>query len=117
MSAEGAWTRWLALCLRATTEVCQDAIDRGDQLLRLRARFHMQADLMSVRMHRLVESLFSNPIIRITDAARRLDVTYPTAKADIAKLVELGILSELPNAYPKAYVARPIFDAAYREDT
>ena len=67
-------------------------------------------------MHPLIERLFSNPIIRVTDAKRHLGVTYPTARADIEKLVGLGILFELPNVYPKAFYAKEIFNAAYAEE-
>lgn len=116
VSTDGAWDRWLALCLRATIDVCRDAIKRCDQLGELREEYHAKADQASGRMHRLVDGLFSNPIVRVTDVAKRLDVTYPTAKSDIAKLVDLGILVELEKAYPKAFVSPAIFDAAYRED-
>ena len=116
VSSEGAWDAWLALCLRATIDVCRDAIARCDQLLQIRREYHDKADRASGRMHRLVESLFSNPIIRVTDAARRLDVSYPTANTDIGKLVSLDILAPLPNTYPKAYVSHAIFDAAYSEE-
>jgi Fic family protein len=115
VSAEGAWIRWLELCLRATVDVCRDAVARCDELQRLRDEYHGKADRASVRMHPLIESLFSNPIIRISDAARRLNVTYPTAKSDIGKLVELGILAELQGVSPKAYYSGAIFDAAYGE--
>lgn len=115
VSAEGAWEEWLDLCLRATTDCCSDAIRRCDALRRLRDDYHARADRLSGRIHPLIESLFSNPILRITDAARRMDVTYPTAKSDIAKLVDLGILTELERAYPKAFYARAVFDAAYSE--
>lgn len=115
VSTEGAWDRWLQLCLRATIDVCRDAVTRCDHLQRLRDEYHGKADRAGGRMHALIESLFSNPIIRTSDAARRLNVTYPTAKSDIGKLVELGILSELGGVSPKAYYARAIFDAAYQE--
>ena len=117
VSTDGAWARWLELCLRATIDVCRDAITRCDQLRQLRTDYHAKADRASGRMHQLIESLFSNPIIRITDAARRLIVTYPTAKSDIVKLVELGILTEMRDTSPKAYFSPAIFHAAYREDT
>jgi Fic family protein len=116
VSTDGAWERWLELCLRATIDVCRDGIARCDELRRLRVEYHARADRTSGRMHTLIDSLFSNPIVRVPDAVRRLEVTYPTAKSDIAKLVELGILKELPNTYPKAYYAEAVFDAAYRED-
>lgn len=115
VSAEGAWTRWLELCLRATIDVCGDAISRCAELRRLRDEYHDLADLGGPRSHRLVESLFSNPIVRITDVVKRLRVTYPTAKSDVQKLVDNGILTELPDTYPKAFVARAIFNAAYSE--
>lgn len=82
----------------------------------MRNEYHDRADLSSGRAHRIVEGLFSNPIVRVADVARRLDITYPTAKGDIDKLVEGGILSEMAGTYPKAFYAREIFNAAYRED-
>lgn len=116
VSSEGAWSRWLELCLRATIDVSKDGVRRARELLRIRTEYHQQADRGSGRMHALIEGLFSNPILRISDTARRLDVSYPTAKSDIEKLVELRLLEELHATYPKAFVARPIFNAAYRED-
>jgi len=86
------------------------------RLVSLRNEYQATADLAGSRSHRLIETLFSNPVIRVTDVARRLDVTYPTARADIDKLVERGILFELSDAYPKAFYARDIFNAAYHED-
>lgn len=115
VSAEGAWNRWLTFCLRGTINVCADAITRCSELRRLQIAYGQQR--MNGRMHLLVSSLFSFPILRIVDAARRMNVTYPTAKADITKLVDLDILEPLRGATPKTYVARAIFDAAYREET
>jgi len=117
VSTHGAWDRWLELCLRATIDVCGDAIARCDELRRLRTEYHSKTDGLSGRMHQLIEGLFSNPMIRITEAARRLDVTYPTAKSDIAKLVELGILIPMRDTSPKAYFSPAIFNAAYHEET
>lgn len=115
MSAEGAWRRWVELCLRATIDVCRDAIVRCSMLTRLRDAYHQRADFRGGRMHRVIESLFSNPIVRITDVAKRLDVSYPTARNDLAKLADAGILEPLRGIYPKAFVARAIFNAAYSE--
>ena len=115
VSTHGAWERWLSICLRATIDVCRDAVARCDQLRRLRDDYHAKADRAGGRVHALIESLFSNPIIRVTDATRRLNVTYPTAKTDIGKLVDLGILTVLEGTSPKAFYAPEIFNAAYRE--
>lgn len=115
VSTDGDWLRWLTLCLRATIESCNDSIARCDRLVSLRNEYHAKADLSGARSHRLIEQLFSNPILRITDVARRLDISYPTAKADVDKLVAAGILVELENVYPKAFYARDVFGAAYSE--
>jgi Fic family protein len=104
------------LCLRATVDVCRDAIARCDELRRLRGEYHQKADRLSLRAHTLIENLFSNPLIRIVDVKQRLDITYPTAKSDVEKLVDLGILAELDGTYPKAYFAPEIFGAAYGEE-
>lgn len=116
VSAEGDWNRWLGLCLTATMESARESIRRCDQLIKLRNQYHAAGDMSGARAHRLIEGLFSNPIVRVTDVARRLDVTYPTAKSDIDKLVELGILAELRNAYPKAFYSPAIYGAAYSEE-
>lgn len=116
VSTEGRWEDWLEFCLRGVIDVCRDAISRCDELVRLRNACHQSADSAGGRMHRIVEMLFSNPILRISDVARRLAVTYPTAKTDIERLVRLDILRELPGTYPKAFVANAIFEAAYGED-
>lgn len=116
VSTDGDWLRWFELCLRATIDACRDAVARCDQLRRIREQYHAIADRTSVRMHTLIDSLFTNPIVQIPHVARTLKVTYPTAKNDVDKLVELGILSELRSAPPKAFYSRAIYDAAYRED-
>jgi Fic family protein len=55
VSTDGAWNRWLELCLRATLDACHDAIRRCDQLRKLREQYHAKADVTSGRMHPLIE--------------------------------------------------------------
>ncbi|HEX8412254.1 MAG TPA: Fic family protein [Thermoanaerobaculia bacterium] len=116
VSASGAWDDWLRFCLVGTVEVCRDAVARCDRLRAMRDDFHARADRQSGRMHRLIELLFVNPVVTVTEAMRRLDVSYPTARADIDKLQALEIVRELPDSYPKAFYAPAIMDAAYHED-
>lgn len=116
VSATGAWDEWVRFCLQGTVEVCRDAVVRCDRLRALREEFRDRVARGSGRMHRLVDLLFAYPIITVTEAMRRLGVTYPTARADIGKLETLGIVRELESSYPKAFVAPAILDAAYRDD-
>ena len=57
--------------------------------------------------------MFIHPFAGVADVARRLDVTYPTAKSDLDKLTDVGILKLLPGHSPKTYYAPEIFDIAY----
>jgi Fic family protein len=116
VSTNGDWDRWLHLCLRATVDVCRDAIRRCDQLRTLREQYHAQADAWSGRMHRLIDGLFSNPIVSIPTLERQLSVTYPTAKTDVERLVTAGILQPLRTTRPQAFYAPEIFAAAYGEE-
>lgn len=113
VSSAGKWQEWLEFCLRGVVDVCRDAVRRCDGLRALREAYHIRADQGGRRMHVIIENLFLNPIVRIGDVARRLGVTYPTAKTDVERLVKLDLLQEMPNMYPKAWLATPIFDASY----
>jgi len=63
----------------------------------------------------LIENLFHEPILNVTATARKLDVTYPTAKSDIDKLVDSGILQELKGVRPKAFFSNEIMEIAYKD--
>jgi len=69
----------------------------------------------SVRLNKIVESVFFSPFVRIADLSSQLGVTYPTAKADVHRLVRAQILKELKNATPKTFYAPEVFDVAYEE--
>lgn len=120
VSTHGAWNEWLEFCLRGVIDQCKDAITRCDALLSLRDNFHERLNRFSraagPRTHPLVMRLFSTPIVTVSDVVRSFGVTYPTAKSDIAKLVELGILQELTGRRPKAFFAGEIIDIAFRDE-
>ncbi len=111
------WNGWVAFCLQGTLAHARDTISRCDQLLAERNKFLqvIQQAGGTVRLISIVEQLFRSPFVRIADLARTLNVTYPTAAADVQRLVEAGILEELPQANPKTYFARTIFDIAYQD--
>ena len=64
----------------------------------------------------IILTLFSNPFLRIGTLARRLSISYPTAKDDVLRLVEAKILAQLEDMSPKAYYSPEIFNVAYRDD-
>ena len=69
----------------------------------------------SVRLNKIIEDIFYSPFVRIADLAKKLNVTYPTVKADIKRLVQAGILGELDDMTPKTYYAPEVFNVAYEE--
>lgn len=115
VSAKGNWTNWVNFCLRATIEQSKDSIRRIDKLVVLRQDYHDRIVQLnaSARLHPIIENLFAEPIVTVANLRRTLDVTYPTAKGDVERLVNAGILNELKGFYPKTYYASEIMSVAY----
>ncbi len=113
VSAQGQMAEWIRFCLEATIRQTRDATERIDHLVKLKAEYLERLTQGSVRLFSLIECLFETPIITITQAQQKHGVTYPTAKSDIDKLVTAGILEEVEDYYPKAFVAPEIMKIAY----
>ena len=77
---------------------------RGEWRLRLTER------RASARLLQLADSLFETPLLTISRAQRILGVSYPTAQANVQKLVRAGILQQTGEGeYGKTYFAPPIY--------
>lgn len=116
VSTEGDWHNWIEFCLRGTVTQAKETIERCQRLLAIRERFVEKISSVtggSVRLSRIIEDVFISPFVRVAELSRRLDVTYPTAKSDIEKLVSAGILRELSEFKPRTFFAPEIFEIAY----
>ena len=113
VSTHGEWDEWIEFCLLGTIEQADSSIRRCQELQALKARYQQDAGLTGRRMHTLIDRLFSAPIVTIAEIAEEFDVTYHTAQSDVERLVRAGILVQITNQRPKAFVAREIFDIAY----
>jgi Fic family protein len=69
----------------------------------------------STRSEAIVEQLFSRPMVRVASLSKDLKVTYPTAQADILRLVKAGVLEPIENMRPKTYYAPKICAIAYAD--
>ena len=116
VSTHADWHRWVTFCLRGTISQALDSIRRCDLLTVLRDKFHQALESSGPRAHPIVEGLFSTPVLTIPDVAKQFEISYPTAKSDVDSLANLGILTEIPNTYPKLYYSEPIFNIAYDEE-
>lgn len=116
ISAKGTWKNWIAFCLRGTIEQSREAVKRFDKLLVLRSQYMELLDQSrgNIRLNRLIEHLFESPAITIPQLAQMCSITYPTARADLERLVNVGILIESDmSERPKIYFASNILEIAY----
>jgi Fic family protein len=114
VSARGEWVPWLNFFFTIICRACRDTVATIDRLIVLQDGYREQAGnaMRSAGGVTLVDTLFEQPAISISDAANRLGVTYAAAKKTIDKLVELEILTEVPDYYPKTYLAVGVLNAA-----
>jgi cell filamentation protein, protein adenylyltransferase len=116
ISTEGAWEKWIEFCLNGTITQANDAIHRCVQLRQLKDEMHAKiSDTGSTRTSRIIDRLFSNPLVRVSGLKRDFSISYPTAQSDVDRLVNVGILKPLPDVRPKAYYSPQIFSIAYKE--
>ena len=96
VSQAGAWSEWIRFFLKGIAEQSRDAVHRSQQLLDLWKEYRrkMQTVRASALGLQLVDELFSTPAFTIARAAKILDVTFLSARHNIEKLVNAGILKE-----------------------
>lgn len=117
VSSEGGWHDWLAFCLHGVVAQSVSATEKCKDLHALRQEMHARTEKDGrARIHAVIEDLFENPIIRIADLARKREVLYATAKADVEYLIEKGILASLPDTKIKTFFSPQIFAIAYSDE-
>lgn len=117
VSASGAWSPWIEFCLRGVVDVTESTINRCEELRRLREEYmnRVTANGGSIRLHDIVERLFTSPFIRVADLTRQMEVSYPTAKSDVDRLIEAGILADLPGMTARTVYSPEIYRVAYAD--
>jgi Fic family protein len=115
VSTEGAWTNWIDFCLRGVVAQANDAIQRCREFNRLRVEFktRLESAPKSSRSDNIIDSLFTSPVVTIPSLVSRFNITYHTARADVHRLVDVGILSEISDTHPRSYVSPELMQAAY----
>lgn len=114
VSTHGAWDLWVAFCLQGVESQAKDTEKRCDKLLELHHDFHGRLKSESSRLSRLIDSLFKNPVISVTNCCKQFGVTYPTARSDLKKLETLGIVRQL-GVDPITYYCSSIYDITYED--
>ena len=111
ISERGAWHEWLTYFLRGVAEQASDANLRAKRLqdLQIEYRKRFMETRASTLPLRLMDSLFETPAITVPEAQQVLGVAYNTARQNIRKLVEFGILRQTDDSsYDKTFVCDDI---------
>lgn len=94
--------------------------ERIDALLAIKSNYEkklVNTKKASSRLQHIVTTLLGNPLVTVPNFATQFQVSFPTAKSAVEKLIGLGILSKSSRvAYPQYYIADEFFKAAYAED-
>ncbi len=117
VSLKGQWTEWFMFFLRGIIEQSKDAFEKARQLTDLLQQYHELVHMTkkSSMQIRLVDLLIERPVVTTVFVAQRLNVTYPTAKDNIAKLVKAGILRETTNTKRnRIYIAEKVLEIINR---
>lgn len=114
VSTKGNWSGWLNFFFARLAESCRESILAADRLIALEAEYRAAAASAgrSTTAVTLVDAFFDRTVLSITEAARRLNVTYPAAKTAMDRLTGLGIVTEIAGTYPKVFYAPGIIRAS-----
>lgn len=98
MSTDGDWPGWYAFMLEVFEQQALDAARRARRLQDLRDDYRQRvaASRSSGLLPVLVDELFRVPAMTIARARVTLEVTHRAATQNVEKLVDAGILVELP---------------------
>lgn len=115
VSAQGAWESWMRFCLEGVVLQSVDAEKRCDKLLKLQIEFRNRMKGGSVRLSQLIDGLFSRPVITVGQYKTRFGVTYPTARLDLKKLEQAGIVQPLEGMEMITYYCAPIYTITFED--
>jgi len=97
VSQDGNWDTWLKYFIRGVAEQAKVAEETGHRILNLQKKYRLQLqkESVSTSVFQLLDMLFLNPFVSLPGISDYLEITWPTAKASVERLVKLGILKEV----------------------
>ncbi|HUG24150.1 Fic family protein [Piscinibacter sp.] len=105
---DGDWEGWLKFFLEGVIAVAKEATDTARNIVALRERHR---SLITERLGRVagnglrvLETLYTQPIISVNRVMELTGTTYPAAAALVSRMLEAGLLSEITgNARNRRY--------------
>ncbi|OGL29326.1 cell filamentation protein Fic [Candidatus Saccharibacteria bacterium RIFCSPHIGHO2_02_FULL_47_12] len=90
--------QWLKFFLVGVSETAQKAVDTLQAIIQLKENDHLAIlglGKRAQRAGRLLNYLYTDPVITVADVAKELAVTAPTANALVSDMQQIGILKEI----------------------
>ncbi len=98
VSQKGAWEEWCKFFFRGVIQMSEHALENSIRLLELHdiycKKLH-DAKRVPEITHRLVDEVFTAPVISISNLSRKWEIAYTSVKAGVVALEKLGILKEI----------------------
>ena len=100
VSTSGDWSGWLSFFLDAVAFQSADVLRRARDLQNLRDRYRERVTgaRSTSLLPKLVDAVFGSPALTIAGVQKILGVTHRAATTNIERLVEEGVLTEVPRA-------------------
>jgi Fic family protein len=90
------WSPWVELFLECTITSCRHTVHLLRELRTIADRWQERLKTRGTRKHatvwRVAHLLLGQPVVTVTSLVERLEVTFPSANAAVATLVDLDIL-------------------------
>ena len=116
VSTHGEWNEWVEFCLEGTIQEAQATSEKCKRLQNLRTAYRDKMANLTPRSNEIIDYLFFFPVLETSGLAEELHVSYNTARSDIDKFVQAGILREEKRGRPQAYRADEIMNVAFPMD-
>jgi Fic family protein len=97
VSQAGAWRSWIEFFLRGIIVQSREALENASLILDLHEEFVKQLQVKRTphMAFRIVEHLFTNPVVSISGLAASWGMDYPTVQRGVQYLEKLGVLKEI----------------------
>jgi Fic family protein len=121
VSRSGAWLPWILFFLEGVELCARNAIKKSHDLQDLHLDYinRIQSARSSALLGKLVDTLFDVPAITIPYAKGELNITYNSAKNNLGRLVQLGIVRPQVTrvARPQWFFAEDIMTIASADES
>lgn len=97
VSQKGDWHGWITFFLRGVVNQSKDAITDAQKILDLHSEYRgmlRKTKKIPESAHRLIDEIFSNPVISISGLSKRWNMPFNSVKTGVLRLVKIGILRE-----------------------